>query len=206
MAYKELVTDDGVFSSLRAECDEVFESTCRLPERVFRPGFDAYFAFEHASILRPEFAAFLTEVGIAYSDKTVQYMSLDPDPVEYYKNLCGFYGLASFELQTLRDRYVPVMYREGAADSFRARGGDVAVIWGSSLKWGIYCDRISWELCIMGTKGELSSSVARAFKIFDGALLESYLVGQYANKQAAVHSFLKRLSENYPALGLPATK
>jgi hypothetical protein len=77
-------------------------------------------------------------------------MTIQPDPVYYYYDHLSFFGLAVFPLDRLKERYIEVMRRGGKPDSFLARGGDVGVFWGSSLRWGLHCDRISWELCVLG--------------------------------------------------------
>jgi hypothetical protein len=200
MHYGELITDDIAFSALRTECNEVFDTNQRLPGKVFRPNFAKYYAFEHSQIFRKDFASFLTNVARVFADSSVNYMTLDPDPVEYYRKNCGFYGLASFKPVNLMDSYLKVMSREGNADSFRARGGDVGVLWGSSLNWGIFCDRRSWDVCLMGTSFELDHSILNEVGCMDADRLKLYLLHQYQNRHVVAVEFLKKLDMTYPTL------
>ena len=200
MQYSELITDDDAFSALRAECGEVIDTNQRLPRQVFRQNFANYYVFEHGQIMRQTFSTFLTNVARNFEDRAVNYMTLDPDPVEYYHRNCGFYGLASFEPSTLMVNYLKVMYRDGNVESFRARGGDVGVLWGSSLKWGIFCDRASWELCLMGSSVKLDESIMGTVHCMDAAQLKSYLENLYQNKHGVSLKFLGELGENYPTL------
>jgi hypothetical protein len=129
MNYSELIADTNLFSALRHACGLVFNTSKRLPERVFCQQFVEYYAFEHGMIMRASFAAFLTNIACRFGDKAVNYMTLDPDPVEFYYRNCGFFGVASFQPSTLIENYIKVMSRDGKADSFRTTGGDVGVIW-----------------------------------------------------------------------------
>jgi hypothetical protein len=200
MQYAELLTGDTAFSTLRNECEAVFDTDKRLPAKVFRPNFTQYYAFEHGQIFRKEFAAFLAEIARVFVDATVNYMTLAPDPVEYYRKNCGFYGLASFESGNLIENYLGVMTRGGSADSFMARGGDVGVIWGSSLSWGIFCDRISWDVCLMGVSSGLDKSLKNAIGCMDSDRLKAYLLNQYRDKNYIVAEFLKGLYANYSVI------
>jgi len=199
MQYSELVTDDNAFSALRVECSNVFDTNQRLPRQVFRQNFTKYYVFEHGQILREHFSKFLKDVACVFEDRAVNYMTLDPDPVDYYRRNCGFFGLASFELSTLTSNYIKVMYRDGNADSFRARGGDIGVLWGSSQRWGIFCDRASWELCLMGSSVKLDESIMDTVGCMDTAKLTAYLETLYQHKHGVAREFLDRLEESYPA-------
>lgn len=201
MQYPELITDDRTFLALREQCDTVFRTDRRLPEKVFRHDFSSYCAFEHGQILRREFAAFLTTLAKISDDTNVNYMTIEPDPVEYYRKHCGFYGLSSFDPATLMDNYIKVMYRDGHVDSFRARGGDVGVLWGASLKWGIFCDRRCWELCILGSDVPLDeATTSRSLGCMDPAKLASYISNLYQNKDNVSRDFVSTLEKNYPNL------
>ena len=200
MQYPELITDDNAFSALRAECGEVFDTNQRLPHQVFRQKFTKYYVFEYGQIFRKGFSTFLTNVARTFEDVAVNYMTLDPDPVEYYRRNCGFYGLASFEPNTLIANYIKVMHRDGNVESFRARGGDVGVLWGSSRKWGIFCDRVSWELCLMGSSLKLDESLMGTVDCMGAGQLNNYLENLYRNKHGVALKFLRALGENYPTL------
>jgi len=197
MQYAELLTDDAAFSALRDECNAVFDTNQRLPAKVFHSNFAKFYVFEHGQIFRQEFAAFLVEIARIFTDVSVNYMTLDPDPVEYYWKKCGFYGLASFERDSLIENYLGVMTRDGSADSFRARGGDVGVMWGSSLNWGIFCDRISWDVCLMGVPFELDKSLMGTIGCMSSDQMKKYLLSQYQNKRSVAVDFLKSLYTNY---------
>jgi len=198
--YPELITDDNTFSALRVECGEVFDIDKRLPHQVFRQNWAIYHVFDHGQILRKDFSTFLTNVAHSFEDRAVNYMTLDPDPVQYYRRNFGFYGLASFEASTLMANYIKVMYRDGNVDSFRARGGDLGVLWGSSRKWGIFCDRVSWELCLFGSSLKLDESIMGGIDCMDAGQLKNYLENLYRNKHEVALKFRTELGKSYPTL------
>jgi|HubBroStandDraft_6_1064221.scaffolds.fasta_scaffold821363_1 hypothetical protein len=199
MNHNELITDGNAFSRLRDECSVIIHINKRLPEQVFRQKFAEYFAFEHGMTMRAEFAMFLTNIASGFGDRAVNYMTLDPDPVEFYHKNCGFYGLASFEPSSLIDNYIRVMSRDGEPDSFRTTGGDVAVMWGSSLGWGIFCDRRSWELCLMASFSPIDQSLMRMVRK-DAFQVRSYLLNEYQHKPQLALEFLRDLAKSYPML------
>jgi len=201
MQYTELISDVSTYSVLRDGCASVFDTSKRLPEYVFRRKFTNYYAFEHGFIGYEGFAALLAVIAQRFGDRNVNYMTLDPDPVRYYRRNCGFYGVASFDLFTLPERYLVVMFRGGEADSFLARGGDVGVFWGSSAEWGIFCDRKSWELCLLASSAALDDLVLdKAIEFIAGSRIRSYISREYRSKPSIAEHFLKKLAENYPDL------
>jgi hypothetical protein len=123
MFARESVVDKKVFLVLSGECEKIINTRKRLPDFVFQRSFARYFVIEHAHIFTKEFGSFLFKVWSIFEDESVNYMTLDPDPVDYYYRHFSFFGLASFRPARLVERYVPVMSRDGNVDSFRARGG-----------------------------------------------------------------------------------
>jgi hypothetical protein len=198
MTQSELITDANGFSTLRDECNVIFDTNLRLPQQVFRRNFEKYYVFPHGLTLTNDFATILAKLSHDAGDIAVNYMTIAPDPEDYYFKNCGFYGLATFKPESLIDRYDSVMSRAGAADSFRVRGGDISVFWGRTLKWGIFCDRISWELCVMGLSYELDSQIVSAMHCMDVGAIQEYVLREYANKQMIANKFLKEFFVNYP--------
>jgi hypothetical protein len=197
LGYPELIQDADAFLRLRREGEGVLAMQSRLPDQVFRLPFRKYWTFEHAGIYRDEFAIMLTHFAEVFSDSAINYMSIEPDPVEYYYEKVGFYGLASFEPTKLIGRFLSVMDRGGSADSFRARGGDVGALWGSSRRWGIFCDRISWELCVIGCDW-IEMPVSGALKYMDMASVADYVTSQYRGRPELARDFITRFAANYP--------
>lgn len=197
----ELVVDEVTFSSLRGECERIIDTRKRLPNFVFRRVFTKYFAIEHAHVFNKEFGSFLFQMSNVFEDHSVNYITLTPDPVDYYFRQCSFFGLASFQPSSLEARYVPVMSREGSVDSFRARGGDVGAFWGSSLKWGIFCDRISWELAVIAVSGDIDVPAIGGFRCMDPLWLSDYIESQYRIKDPSnsiALDFTRTFLANYP--------
>lgn len=194
----ELIVDKGVFSVLSGECEKIINTRKRLPDFVFRHPFAKYFAIEHAHIFRKDFGSFLFKISSIFEDQSVNYMTIEPDPVDYYFRHCSFFGLASFRPSTLEERYLPVMSREGNADSFRARGGDVGAFWGSSLKWGIFCDRISWELAVIAVSKDIDVRGISGFRCLDAAQLSEYMKSQYSKNTSSALEFTRKFLANYP--------
>ena len=193
----ELVVDKGAFTVLSGECEKIINTRKRLPDFVFRHPFVKYCAIEHAHIFRKDFGSFLFKISNVFSDQTVNYMTIEPDPVDYYFRHCSFFGLASFISSTLKERYLPVMSREGNVDSFRARGGDVGAFWGSSLKWGIFCDRISWELAVVAVSKNVDVPGISGFRCLDAGQLSEYIKSQYSKDTSIALDFTRRFLANY---------
>lgn len=195
----ELVVDREAFLVLAEECNQVIDTRKRLPDFVFQHTFAKYFAIEHAHIYRKEFGSFLFKLSNIFGDKSINYMTLEPDPVDYYYRHSSFFGLASFEPSSLVERYQPVMSRGGNVDSFLHRGGDVGAFWGSSLKWGIFCDRISWELAVIATSEHVDVPTLGGFRRMDASSLSDYMKSQYSMKDPGVAlDFTQRFLSNYP--------
>ena len=194
----ELIVDREAFSVLSGECEKIINTRKRLPEFVFQRPFAKYFAIEHAHIFKKEFGLFLFRLSNIFQDESVNYMTLDPDPVDYYYQRFSFFGLASLTPSSLVEKYVPVMSREGNVDSFRARGGDVGVFWGSSLKWGIFCDRISWEIAVIAVSGNVDVPTISGVRCMDASWLSDYIKAQYFSKDASIAlDFSQRFLANY---------
>lgn len=193
----ELVIDRKDFLRLRGECDEVVDINIGLPNFVFRSSLNRFHAFEHAYIARATFSSFLHNIADTFGETVINYMTIKPDPVEYYYKNLSFFGMATFQTETLGDRYMPVMSRNGQADSFLIRGGDISVFWGQSLQWAIFCDRISWELAILGTAGEVDMSRMTAMRWLDAEALSRYIRSQYQSDIAAADGFVEAFLRNY---------
>lgn len=198
MKTPELVVEKEQFLASAEECQTILDTRKRLPDFVFRRTFPRYFVIEHAHVFGKDFAAFLLKIANLCQDESVNYMTIIPDAVDYYHRHCSFFGLASFSPDTLIERYVPVMTREGSADSFRARGGDVGVFWGSSLKWGISCDRISWELAVIAVPENVDVPRISGFRCMKASWLSGYIRSQYSNDVSVATSFTKTFLANYP--------
>jgi hypothetical protein len=194
----ELIVDREAFSALAGECGKVINTGKRLPDFVFQRAFARYFAIEHAHVHRKEFGSFLFKISNIFGDKSVNYMTLEPDPVDYYYRHCSFFGLASFEPSSLVERYVPVMSHGGNVDSFLYRGGDVGSFWGSSLKWGIFCDRISWEIAVIAVSEHVDVPTISDFRCMDASWLSDYIKNQYSIKNPSIAlNFTQRFLTNY---------
>jgi len=194
----ELVTDRARFLILSAECEKIVNTQKRLPDFVFQCKFARYFAIEHAHIAMKEFGSFLLEVSKIFEDESVNYMTLKPRAVDYYYRNFSFFGTATFEPSSLVDRYLPVMNRDRSVDSFLARGGDVGVFWGSSLKWGISCDRISWETAVIAVSDDIDVPAISGFPCMDASQLASYIESQYPGDSSIALDFERRFLANYP--------
>jgi hypothetical protein len=197
MEPQELITDEHSFRILREQYSALFQADRRLPGQAFRRDFSNYYAFEYAHIMRREFASFLVDLAKEVREKEVNYMTIEPHAVDYYHRHCGFFGLASFSVDAIVDNYIDVMYRGGNADSFRARGGDVGVFWGESLKWGIFCDRKSWELCLLGSDVTLDKLAKDDLKCMSASNIETYISGLYQNRNNVGREFVTEFERNY---------
>jgi hypothetical protein len=194
----ELIVDREVFSSLAGECETIINTQKRLPDFVFPKSFARYFVIAHAYVFRNDFGGFLFKLSTIFGDGSVNYMTIDPHPVDYYYRHFSFFGLASFRPSSLVERYVPVMSREGNVDSFLARGGDVGAFWGSSLKWAIACDRISWEMAVIAVSENVDIPAISGFQCIDALRLSDYVRAQYPNDASIASDFVRRFLANYP--------
>ena len=193
----ELVVDEAVFSALRRDCEKLIDTRKRLPDFVFQRSFDKYFAIEHAHIYRKEFGAFLFKLSNMFKDVTVNFMLLDPAPTDlFYRD--SFFGLASFQPERLIERYVPVMSIKSIASP--AVLGNVGTFWGSSLSWGIFCDRISWEMDVIAVSRSIDVPAITDFRCLDASTLSGYIKSQYCVKDPSnliASDFTQRFLANY---------
>jgi hypothetical protein len=194
----ELVVDEAAFSALRRDCEKLIDIRKRLPDFVFQRSFHRYFAIEHAHIYRKEFGAFLFKLSNIFKDVTVNFMLLDPAPSDLFHQ-DSFFGLASFQPESLTERYVPVMSIRSIVSL--AVLGNVGAFWGSSLGWGIFCDRISWEMDVIAVSGTVDVPAITDFRCMDASTLPGYIKSQYCVKDPSnsiASDFTRRFLFNYP--------
>jgi DNA-binding winged helix-turn-helix (wHTH) protein/tetratricopeptide (TPR) repeat protein len=111
----------------------------------------------------------------------------------------SFFGLASFQPESLIERYVPVMSIRSIVSL--AVLGNVGAFWGSSLSWGIFCDRISWETDVIAVSGSLDVPAISGFRRMDASFLSGYIKSQYCVKDPSnsiASDFTRRFLANYP--------
>ena len=187
----ELITDAGRFSLLRAELDKVIDVRKRLPEFVFRRPFARYFAVEYTHVHRLTFAKLVRAMSDLCSDDSVSYKMLDPDPWA----AVGF-GLISFSAASLPERYVEVMPSRGCLHILD--GANLGVFWGSSLKWGVFADRISWELAVIAMDEDVDVSKILQCPSFSAEQVAEYMTSlyQFSNPSAA-GEFNRKFLANY---------
>lgn len=192
----ELVVDRDVFSVLRGECEKIIDTRKRIPDFVFRRAFAKYVVVEHSYIWSNDFGAFLSALSAIFADNAVNYMSIDPDPVDCYRSRSGFFGLASFKSSSLVERYTPAMTLN--LGSSLVAGGNVGAFWGSSLQWGIICDRISWEIAVIALAKDVDVPEISGFRCMDASQLSVCINNDYSWDPAVASDFNKRFFANYP--------
>jgi len=195
MTPSELVVDKEAFTFLSRECEKIIDPQKRLPEFVFQRPFAKYFAIEYGHIYRKEFGMFLSKMSGIFEDESVNYMTLDPRPGDDYCQHSSFFGLASFKPSILVERYVPVLFREGTVTRLLV-SVNVGAFWGSSLKWGISCDRISWEMAVVAVSENVDVPKISGFRCMDAEWLSSYMKSQYHWKLSTALDFNQRFLSN----------
>jgi len=196
---EELVTDIREFALLRGECEKIIDTSMRLPDFVFKRQFAKYCAVEYGHLYTRNFGVFLSRMSAIFKDESVNYMTLDPHPDSYYQH-SSFFGAASFRPSSLEERYVPVLSRERNVPQLLA-GVNVGAFWGSSLKWGISCDRISWEMAVIAASEDIDVAATSGFRCMDAVWLSDYVKSQYRIKDPSnciVLDFTERFLANYP--------
>jgi hypothetical protein len=197
MLPSELIVDLNTFQDLRAQCDALVDTGKRLPDFVFQRRFDRYFAVQHALMSKEVFGVFLSSLAKHYGDQLVNYMSIEPDPVSEYFDKLSFFGMARFRAEDVATRYLTVMSNEGRGDSFLVWGGDVGVFWGTSRLWAIVCDRVSWELIVVGLTGGTEMIEFGGVHCMDATELSRYLESEYHWKLSVAHDFMQKFLSNY---------
>lgn len=193
-----LTTDREVLSSLTRESERVFYIRKRLPDFVFSRRFAKYWAIEYAYIYGERFGTFLSNMSDTFKDESVYYMTLDPDPHDYYSS-SHFYGLVSFKASDVEQRYVSVTNPVRSTSRILA-GANVGVFWGSSLKWGIMGDRVSWEMAVIGADESIDIPRISGFRCMDRSSLSTYVRSQYHAKDPSdsiASDFMERFLGNY---------
>jgi len=197
MSLEKLVHQRDIFSTLSEESGKIIYPDRRLPGFVFKNTFDKYLPMEYEYVNRPHFPALLKELSDQYNDERVNYVTIEPDPVKYYLDVHGFYGMASFRPIELAEAYFPTMSRGNRADSFLHRGGDVGLFWGTSLAWAVYCDRISWEIAILAINGDFSKSESINITSLSPVALSEYILSQYSQSPSVAREFVDKFLANY---------
>ena len=194
----EVVVDREVFFALSAECEKLIDTRKRLPDLVFRRSFANYIAIAYDYIHMQQFAAFLLKLSDICQDKSVNYMTIDPRAVDYLERYhCPYFGLASFGPSSLLDRYVPALAGDRNWNEFRA-GVHIGALWGSSLEWAIFWDRISWELAVIAVPQNVDLRAMADLKWMDAAAVSSYMTRLYRWKLPTALDFNHRFLANYP--------
>ncbi len=196
MNTNEIVVERDTFSILSRECAGIIDMQKRLPDFVFKRSFAKYFVIGYHYIYKKEFGSFLFKAASYFGDELVNYITIEPHPVDGYYPRNSFFGLASFKPADLTDRYVSTMYCVRNGPMFLA-GVDIGAFWGSSLKWGIFCDRISWELIVIAAPGDFDAQAIGGFDCMDAAGLSNYMKGQYHWKPSVAIEFNKKFLPNY---------
>lgn len=201
--YPELITDSKLFEAVFNDCGAVFDIARRLPDFVFKKNL-IYYSFPEIVTHNAGFPATLYKLGSEFHDEFVNYISLEPDPQAYYRDKVGFFGGARFTLDMIQDEehFAEVMSRGGEADSFFNRGGDVGAYFGSSKAWGIFVDRRSWDLAILGTPRAIPEEYIASIETFSGHQIKRFVEENYRSAPRIALDFLAKLSSNYPALGV----
>ena len=195
----ELIFDLPRFSILKEGCETIIRTQNRLPEFVFQRPFKKYFAIEYGHIYRKEFGAFLAEIAVICEDEFVNYMMLDPDPFDHYQRHSVF-GALSFSPVNIEERYHPLMSGDKNVAPLAAVFRDIAnigVFWGSSLKWGMMCDRLSWETIVIAAPENVDVGAMTDFKCLSAETLSSYIKSLYHWKPEAAVDFIERFFANY---------
>ncbi len=197
MTVNELIADKQTFSSLSEKCNTIFDTGKRLPEFVFRHAFEAYFAIEYAYVYREEFGRFLSKLSVLCNDESINYVLLDPRPGDDYFSKTSFFGGVSFSpSSSVLERYLPVMSRGEGSPRILA-SANVGVFCGSSLRWGIHCDRISWELAVIAVPENVDVPAVSGIRCMDATALETYVQSQYHWKHSTASDFSRRFLANY---------
>jgi len=194
-----LVVDREAPSFLSAECERIIDTRKRLPDFVFRGPFADYFAIEYGHIYKKSFGMLLFQIATIFEDESVNYMALDPPPDSYYR-ASSVFGAASFQASSLVERYESVLSREQNVPQLLA-GVNVGVFWGSSLKWGIHCDRISWEMAVIAVSEHVDVPRISGYHCMDASWLADYVKSLYHAKDPSdsiASDFTRGFLANYP--------
>jgi hypothetical protein len=198
----ELVADRQVFSLLRGECEKIIDTQRRLPDFVFRRPFAKYFAIEYAHIYGggaygEQFVSFLSMLSHTFHDDSVNYMVIDPEPGDTYYEQTSSFGVVSFKPASLAGRYPLVMNPTKGISRILA-GANLGALWGSSLKWGIFADRISWELGVIAVPENVDVPTISGLRCLNAKQVASYITSQYHWKKSVADDFNKRFFPKYP--------
>lgn len=146
------VEDEFIFNKCQKIIEKIFRSNVDLPFDVFRNQFDWHGFDEFDYAMSADFAKELYRLSLLSGDDQVLMMVLDPDPVAYFREKFGYYGLTVLETAELSGNYwqlINMAPKLSPADSvlFNSR----KVVWiPLSGKWAIWGDR-NLGLCILGS-------------------------------------------------------
>jgi hypothetical protein len=127
-------------------------------------------------------------------------MAIDAPAGDVFYQHFSFFGIVSFAASDLRERYAAVMHPVRGASTILA-GTNIGVFWGSSLEWGMFCDRISWEIAVIAVSENVDVSAISGFRCLDASWLSDYEKSQYHAKDPSdsiASGFVKKFVANYP--------
>jgi len=187
---------------LKAECEKIIDTRKRLPDFVFQRPFAKYLAIEYAHVYGggaygEKFVSVLSSISGICQDESVNYMVLDPEPGDTFWEQPLSFGVVSFKSSSLAERYTLVMNPRNGISKVLI-GANLGVFWGSSLKWGIFADRVSWELAVIAISENIDAPMIGALRCLNSKQVTSYMDSQYHWKKSVASDFNRRFLENYP--------
>lgn len=146
------IADDSAFGRLRADLEVTVYPDLRLPEVPFKQSFRVLGFEEFDWAMSGEFWPVLQKLASQSGDQELVFAVLDPDPVNYFKAMFGYYNWAILPATLSSNDYWNFLNTdptESPADSML--GNAQAVIFTvPSKRWLIWGERES-GLCVLAS-------------------------------------------------------
>ncbi len=143
------------FSDLRSEVESVIDTARRLPHLAFRTTTGLVDICEYEEILTDEFAEVLRSLCDVHGDESVVFVTLEPDPLEYYVK--HYEHVPGFRIRPdeLRDGYWSHLTYLPGGDALGAilYTANVVGLMGSSGTWSVWGER-NWEMGLIHSQAE----------------------------------------------------
>jgi hypothetical protein len=166
----EFARSESEFSSLLSEVESVIDLTRRLPALPFRAEAGLVEVCQYDEILTQDFAALLCALCDVHGDQSVALVTIEPDPLAYYRK---YYGqLPGFRLtrEALSEHYwkhLSYLPNGNALGAILYTANVVALV-GSTRTWSVWGQR-TWDMGLVHSAARQRPWLDRHVPLFSPA-------------------------------------
>jgi hypothetical protein len=137
-----IIRDTQTFTEELQQLKTLVQLGARLPTQVFTDCFSEYLFFSYDRLLFDTFWEFVTQLLNKGGETSVTWMTLDPDPVEYFFRHFGHYGCARLSATDSKQDYLEFLTysTDGNPAEALIHRPIIAALFPADSKWCVYAD------------------------------------------------------------------